>query len=70
MHAQFSHIKNMQKLGLVKARKFSERCKENMIFGLMEYRKRYYGRKITNMQQQKLRKISNISRTISKSAIL
>ena len=40
MHAQFSHIKNMQKLGLVKARKFAGRCKENMIFGLMEYRKK------------------------------
>ena len=40
MHAQFSHIKNMQKLGLVKARKFAGRCKENMMFGLMEYRKK------------------------------
>lgn len=25
MHAQFSHIKNMQKLGVVKARKFAGR---------------------------------------------
>lgn len=40
MHAQFSHIKNMQKLGVVKARNFAGRCKENMILGLTEYRRK------------------------------
>ena len=40
MHAQFSHIKNMQKLGVVKTRKFAGRYKENRIFGLTEYRKK------------------------------
>lgn len=58
----------MQKLDMLKQESLLKDTKK--IYLDSQSIEKRYGRKITNMQWQELRKISNISRTISKSAIL